>query len=196
MHRPLLALGIIHLLASLCVAAPGEIRPLPPGWVYPALPVAYEGKTLSELGPIKSIEVVDREHPALPRHSPVPNELIRKLVFELRLAHPATYAMLDKEYAKIIEVTFVDGTRFRSYGTVGQYIFAPNQPRVTCLLLPEENYRRDRIPVPATSKLDPAGTGQPATKPADKGPEPVQPSPPTPKDAPRLPDGPETLPEK
>jgi hypothetical protein len=147
------------------MAEPGKIRPAPPGYVYEVLPEAYEGKTLSELGPIKSIDLIDAELPALARPSPVSNELIRKLVFEHRLAHPMSYPMLDHVSAKIIEVTFVDGTRFQYFGSGQLRISAPNKPPIRCLLLREENYRTDRIAVPDKSKGEQAAHGKPPEAP-------------------------------
>ena len=138
---------MLPFLASLCVADPVEVRPLPPGYVYPVLPAAYEGKTLSEYGPIKSIEVIDRKIQPHSKPSPLQNDTIRKLIFEHRLAHPSSFSMLELETDRKLVVTFVDGTRFEYFHSTLQSIASPNKPAIACMLLPEANYRKDRIPV-------------------------------------------------
>ena len=147
MCRNLISLSLIQLLASISVAEPVETRSPPPGWVYPVLPEAYEGKTLSELGPIKSIELIERKTYPLAKPSRLSNETIRKLIFEHRLAHPSTFSMLEWETDKTLVVTFVDGTRFEYFHSTLQSITSPNKPAIACMLLPEDNYKKDRIAV-------------------------------------------------
>jgi len=183
MCRHLISLSLIQLLVSICVAEPVEIRPLPPGWVYPVLPEAYEGMTLSELGPIKSIELIDRKTQPLAKPSPLSNDTIRKLVFEHRLAHPRSFPMLEAETDKILVVTFADGTRFEYFHSTLQSIIPPNGSPIKCMLLMEANYKSDRIPVSVQPKGEQAGADQPATRPSVEPTVKDQPSIPASKDA-------------
>jgi len=152
MCRHLISLSLIPFMVSLCVAEPGEIGPLPPGYVYPVLPEGYEGKTLSELGPIESIALIDRKTQPFAKPSRLSNETIRMLVFEHRLAHPSSFSMPEWETDKKLVVTFVDGTRFEYFHSTLQSIASPNKPSIACMLLPEANYRKDRMPVSAKPK--------------------------------------------
>lgn len=162
MRVSLVILSLFHFLGAMGVAEEEAVRPAPPGYAYPVLPARYEGKRLSDLGPIKSIELIDRKLPAADKPSPVTNETIRKLVFEHRLAHPSSFAMLDSSYSKIIVVTFEDGTRFHCGRTILQTIEHPDKSGVGCMLLPDSNYRNGRMAL----AVKPAGAGDSSSKPA------------------------------
>lgn len=185
MCRHLISLSLIQLLVSISVAEPVEIRPLPPGWVYPVLPEPYEGKTLSELGSIKTIELIDSAVPESEKASPLSNERIKMMVFEYRLAHPSTLPMLESRTDRILVVTFVDGTRFEYFRSSVQSITPPKGPPIKCMLMKDANYKRDRIPMSVNPKGEQAGADLPAAKPADKTPVKDQPLPPTSKGGPR-----------
>jgi len=103
------------------------------------LPEAYEGKTVSELGPIKSIVVSNSK--SSDDVSPMSNEMIRKLIFENRLRHPAAASMMVSSPDKHFEVTFEDGTRCRYFDSLRQEILPPNQPPIRCMLLQKGHFR-------------------------------------------------------